>query len=318
VNRFLRLVPALTALVFANHAAGANSSRQSFAAHALTKDYNPSVEVRVQSKNSASDLCGVALTSVVGVDPLHGRRRPVLVDDYFPTIQTNEKSLRTVILLPPTGGENVLDQKYALALCDAGFRIVLVKSWEGDTDVELGMGMHDRGAIRVVTAVRHVVEWLQPLPPEKLGIMGTSVGGISASLILGFEPRISAGYLIVAGGGMSHIIAHSGESTLARLREMRMKEYGFAHVEDYEAALRQNVRIDPLDFVGYSGPKKVAMVIAEEDGTVATSAQDALWEAYSRPQVLRYRADHFWAIVRSALFQRQRVIDFFAENLSEN
>lgn len=277
----------------------------------LSKNYDPAISAQADPAENLDDACTKSFVRITGKDPLKLTPRPVTVDDYVPMNGQDPASLKSVLLLPPTGGENALDRNYALALCQAGFRVVLVKSWADDTLAELDLEMHDRGSIRMVTAVRHVVAWINPQRPKQLGVLGTSVGGISAALVLGYEPRLSAGFMIVAGAGMSRIIAHSTEATLSRLRDARMKEFGFKTADEYEAALARQLRIDPMDFVGYTGQKPVSIVIADADKTVLTETQLALWEAYGRPTVLHYDANHMWTIIRMATFQRHRVVNFF-------
>ncbi len=254
---------------------------------------------------------------LTGPDPIDFKERKVQVKMYLPRGATLESahSSRTVLLLPPTGGENRLDQAQANSLCSAGIRVALIVGWDRQLDTELSLAMHDKGVLRSLAAIHHVLDYLNPVSDQQMGILGTSIGAFSSALALGYDPRLASGVLVVGAGELADVIACSDEQGATQLREMRMKSFEFSSQLDYQSALRKQVTLDPIQFAGYTGPKKVLSVIAEEDLTVPTQYQERLAQALDAKQIIRIKGSHFSAIVRTTLFYSEEIKNFFLQNL---
>lgn len=221
---------------------------------------------------------------------------------------------RTIILLPPTGGENILDQGYANHLCARGFRVFLLQTWFRQTEATLEMSMHDHGALRSLSAIRHSLDYLKPSRATQVGILGTSVGALSASLALGFDPRLAAGVLIVGGVGFSEIVARSTEAGAVKLREARMKAFGLRTVEEYVALMNEHVTIEPGQFAEFSGRKQVLAFVGTEDLTVPTRNQRELVKVF-QAESEDIAGDHTRAILHTFAWKKSRIADFFERSL---
>lgn len=243
-------------------------------------------------------------------DPVTGK--PGFVQNRI--YEARNGSDRTVILLPPTGGENILDQGYANHLCSGGFRVVILQTWFNQTEVTLDPAMHDNGAVRSLSAIRHTLDYLKPTRASQVGILGTSVGALSSSLALGFEPRLSSGVFIVGGFGFSEIVARSTEAGAAKLRDARMKAFGLKNIEDYVALLAEKVVIEPGDFTEFSGRKNVLAFVGTRDVTVPTKNQTALVKAY-QAESDEYAGDHTQTILNTFTWKRGKIAAFFEKNL---
>jgi len=222
--------------------------------------------------------------------------------------------LRSIILVPPTGGENILDEWYGNYLCTSGFQVVLVQNWSHQLDVKIDMSMHDEGADRSLAALRHVLDYLNPQRSTQVGILGTSVGALSAELVLGFDSRLNAGVLIAGGADQAEIIARSNLNTLVQLREERMKIFGYRTLDEYEQALREHIHINPVDFANYSGKKTVLAFVGTEDLTVPTKNQLELVAAFEA-QSIAYQGDHLATIEHTAFWEKSRIAAFFESQL---
>ncbi len=284
----------------------------------LENGYSPDIQTKVTPDGRSPLGCSTRNVQIFGQDPITRLTRLVEMKEYLPPFKQNPEQSKSVVIVPPTGGENILDRVYANSLCASGIRVSLLQSWEYDDVVELDMRMHDQGAERSLAATRHVVEYLSATNAgRKIGLLGTSVGAISGVLAVGYEARLSAGVFIVGGIGMSEIIATSTETTVAQLRTDRMQHFGFADVAAYQAALAQNVTIEPGDFVNWTGPKKVLTVIATEDTSVPTTAQYRLFEAFGRPESIVLNSDHVRAITDTSVFHQLKIVRFFNANLED-
>ncbi|MES3038859.1 MAG: hypothetical protein V4736_13200 [Bdellovibrionota bacterium] len=278
--------------------------------------YNPKISATAEDVTKSLDLCKKTLVTITGQDPILYQTRAIQVKLYVNKLTLDSSEQKTIILLPPTGGENVIDRGYADLLCAKNFRVALIQNWPNEIQSELDLTMHDRGALRALTAIRHTIEFLAPKRTTQIGIMGTSVGAISAALAFNYEPRLAAAVLIVGGGGMAEIISASTEKTLTRLRELRINEFGFKTQDEYREALAKTLRYDPLDFIGMTGVKPVWTMIATKDLTVPTKNQYDLHVAHGDQTVKTRNANHFDTIVYTFATQGSEISAFFHKHLN--
>lgn len=281
-------------------------------ADALTRleAFDPAMTVAETPSGRSLSLCPTTDVKLSVTDPV--TRAPGFVQTriYEPLKPTE----RTVLIVPPTGGENVVDQGYANSFCSSGFRAVIVQTWFQQTEATLDMSMHDNGAVRSLSAIRHVLDYLKPSRNTQVGILGTSVGALYAELALGFDSRLSTAVFVVGGVDMPEIIATSDEKGAATLRDARMKAFGFKTQADYVAALRENVKIDASDFVDYSGRKNVLAFVGTKDTTVPTVNQLEMVKDFHADSE-EYAGDHVHTVLNTFAWKRGKVVGFFERNL---
>ncbi|MGZ3660480.1 MAG: alpha/beta hydrolase family protein [Bdellovibrionota bacterium] len=272
--------------------------------------FNPAMTATETPAGRSLSLCATTSLKLSVEDPVSKVPGFVQAMIYEPHHDTD----LAVLVLPPTGGENILDQGYANALCSSGFRAVVIQHWYNDTAAKLDLSMHDEGALRSLAAIRHVVDYLKPSRPNQVGILGTSVGAISSELAMGFDPRLNNAVLVVGGIGMPEIIAASSEKTLTALRTERMKAFGYKSPDEYLAALRAAVVIEPADFAEFSGHKNVLAFVGTQDVTVPTVHQRELVKLYGAENY-EYAGDHQATIIHTFTSDRSKVVGFFEKNL---
>lgn len=275
----------------------------------LRAKYDP--RVTVAAGESSSDWgCPTRKFTVRGRDPWTGEARDVRVRVYG--------KLRAggpaVVLLPPTGGENFIDRSYARALCGRELAAMIVEGWDFDNDITLDFEMHDRSIARALFAVEHAVEFLQGSGVTRIGILGTSVGAMTAGMVLGFDSRLAAGALIVGGTDLPGIVADSTQEILAGLRTRRMASFGLRDQRAYEAAVRAHVRYDTRLFLEDFRPRPVLVVTATADTTVPTRYQELL-RARLGAEELRLDGDHTGVIFRTYWSYTDRLADYLQKNL---
>lgn len=280
----------------------------------LEDSYNPAMSATATPSGRSLSFCPTTDLRLAVADPVTKAPGFVQARVYDPLRAADRELGRTVLVLPPTGGENKLDQGYANTLCSSGFRAVIVQTWFRQTESTLDMSMHDNGAVRSLAAIRHVLDWLKPARNTQVGILGTSVGALSSALALGFDARLNSAALIVGGVRMPDIIARSTEQGATSLREARMKAYGFRTIDDYVAAMREHVKIEPADFVDFSGPKKVLAFVGTRDVTVPTENQLELVRDFAA-QSDEYAGDHLQTILNTFAWKRGKIVGFFEKNL---
>lgn len=275
--------------------------------------YNPAIEFRQVSSSWSLYGCSIEEFQVLGQDPVTLERRTVNVSIY--RAQGEREGQHTVIILPPTGGVNILDRGYANELCSSGLTVAMISQWEHQTEVSVDFSMHDNGALRAIAASRHVIEFLETQHPRAIGILGTSVGAIAGFLVLSIEPRISSAALIVGSARFADVIAESDETGASKLRQDRMKILGLKNRDEYRRAVRQNVNIEPSTLIGYTGMKPALVVSADADTTVPTEYQLELANLLQAEVHLQLRGNHRQAITETFCQHRGDIVNFFRRTL---
>ncbi|HUT33956.1 MAG TPA: alpha/beta hydrolase family protein [Planctomycetota bacterium] len=140
-----------------------------------------------------------------------------------------------------------------------------------------------------VLDARRAACWLQArreVDPTRVGIVGTSLGGIIGALAVGVDPRFTRNVLILAGGDPVGILWHAPETR--RVRD-RMVELGLTL-----DSLRKDSRgIDPVAFAHRACREQILMINAATDETVPRESTVALWEAFGKPAIQWYPAGHY-------------------------
>jgi hypothetical protein len=232
--------------------------------------------------------------------------RHTQVQSYQPT-QTPRGA---VIIVPPTGGSNFLDRRYARSLCRAGFESVIITYWQGIDEENLDLAVHERLLRRGQLAISETLEELSS--HSFVGILGTSVGAIHGLTALGSTP-IDAGFFIAGGAPVSQVIAESSQRELALYRNKRKTEFGFQSTDEYQSALAQAIPqdLEPLYYQDTLRNKSIGFILAKSDDTVPTHLQQQVVDQLNPLTLLKINASHFWAIVKSWWFYEDVIVDFF-------
>ena len=225
-----------------------------------------------------------------------------------------------VILLPPMGGANFLDESMAETLCSRNIAAMIITN--DFTGVQNGdvppVEDHDMAFHRTVAGVKAAMAFAKDDPNvngDKVGLFGVSLGGILGSFAMSTQLDISAGYFVVAGGDVPHILAYSDNEQVARIRVERMKLEGFTTKDEYEDYLRVNMSLDPFDLSRSVPSETISMVLSRNDTTVPTEDQLLLHTGYGQPKVQYTNSGHVDAVIETLLWgdSRRKIADFFKE-----
>jgi hypothetical protein len=220
-----------------------------------------------------------------------------------------EDSTRTIIILPPTGGTNILDRSYARQLCAHGFNVYILDKYTGFDEYNLDLDIHRRYYGRTQRAIDSIVK---DVPDHHtLSIMGTSVGAIHAAISAGRIERIRNALIITGGADVAGLIVDSDQEIMRVAREKRNKMFGFKTRDDYYNELKKHIELDPLNYETNFLRKKISMVIADKDTTVPHIYQRLLRKISQPAHILEMNDNHFWAIVKTWLFHQDFVVKSF-------
>ena len=148
--------------------------------------------------------------------------------------------------------------------------------------------------VSTVIDIRRVVDWAQTQPdvdPERIALIGFSMGALVASVALANEPRLAAGVLVMGGADLHEILAVC-DHEIEDARERILKQLDWS-LEQFKRALQEKLAgINPARLVGMADPSRVLIIEAAKDTCVPKSARDSLWHAFGRPERISYLYDH--------------------------
>jgi cephalosporin-C deacetylase-like acetyl esterase len=193
-----------------------------------------------------------------------------------------------VIVLHILGGDFDLARLFARSLAGRGVAALFLKMpYYGERRepgidarmISLDPEQTVRGMTQAALDIRQGAAWLasqEEVDPQQLGIMGISLGGITAALSASLEPRFTKVCLILAGGDMGEIAWNSTE--LAPLRKAwaesgRSKEDLFSTVKV----------VDPVTYARPVAGRKILMLNARQDEVVPPACTISLWHAFGEP-----------------------------------
>jgi len=166
------------------------------------------------------------------------------------------------------------------------------------------------GMTQAVLDIRRAAAWLAEQPgvdPDHLGICGVSLGGITASLAAGLEPRFKKACPLLAGGDIARVAWESKH--LERTRKLWIEQGGTRQ------SLNELMKvIDPLTYAPNARAWKttILMLNASHDELIPKACTESLWEAFGRPKIVWYDAGHYTAM-KYLLQSLGQVTAFFQE-----
>jgi dienelactone hydrolase len=148
-----------------------------------------------------------------------------------------------------------------------------------------------------VSDARRLVGWLATRPEvdaDRLATAGVSLGGILAATTLALEPRLQAGFFVMAGGGLPEILRVSQDGDVVRFRERGIASGAFADAEELARKARPFTDpMDPLTWADRIDPERVLLVSARFDRVIPEDRTRALWQAMGRPRWLVVPTGHY-------------------------
>lgn len=186
---------------------------------------------------------------------------------------------------------------------------ILLKPYQDATDFEGLLRSWTRTMIKATDALlAHY-----PLDPERLGTFGISLGGIRNVVLAAAEPRFRANVIMIAGGELSQVFAHSQEHLVLRYLARRCEVAGVRAPQIYRD-FRANFVSDPVRVASSIDPESVLLFLARWDDKVPIENGWALYEALEQPECRTSPLGHYtsilvlpWAIHHSTRFFREKL-----------
>jgi dienelactone hydrolase len=245
----------------------------------------------------------------------HERNNTVHCEFYEPRGKTKTPA---VVVLHILGGDFELSRLFCNALAQRGVAALFLKMpYYGprrDPASRQRMIMPDpketvAGMTQAVLDIRRAVAWLAArdnVDPERLGIFGISLGGITSALAATAEPRLQNVCLLLAGGDVGKIAVQAWELPEAReIRNAWIKGGGTR--EEFTAILST---VDPVAYAANVRGKRVLMLNAKSDEIIPRVCTESLWAAFGKPPIVWYEGGHY-SVAWHLLNALHRVTRFF-------
>jgi dienelactone hydrolase len=164
------------------------------------------------------------------------------------------------------------------------------------------------GMTQAVLDIRRAAAFLasrDDVDSEQLGILGVSLGGITAALAAEAEPRLTNVCLLLAGGDFPKIAAESAEFK-------KQREKFLASGKDPTGLLAGVKQVDPLTYAELLRDRRVLMLNAKSDEVIPKACTEALWIGAGKPEIVWLTGGHY-SVMRHLPTALIRANQFFAE-----
>lgn len=173
-----------------------------------------------------------------------------------------------------------------------------------------------------IVDVRRFIDWAETQPeidPDRIAVVGLSIGALIAADVALVEPRISVTVMAMGGAGPAEIFGRATAGTTAAAREAILERFDWT-VERYEAEV--DAQFDFLDASRIDGqvdPRKVLVLDAQYDQRMPAVSRDALWRAMGRPQRISLLYAHNYSFLSmtplGGSFTSDRIWEFLEATL---
>lgn len=221
---------------------------------------------------------------------------------------TGQDTMKSIMIIPPTGGTNALDRSYARQFCRAGYQVAILNGWTNDQETQSDLEIHQHFYSGAQKAVQII---LTEIKSPYVGLLGTSVGALHAAISANSIARFNAVFLIAGGASIAEVIVNSDQQAMVDLKSARKNRYNFKNDSENIKAIGSAFNLEPMKLGTLYSKKDIGMVIAKQDHTVPTETQINLKDFFKPMKLVLLNNDHFWAIVKTWLFHSGEILDFF-------
>lgn len=221
------------------------------------------------------------------------------------------ESQKALLILPPTGGTNLIDRSYARQFQAHGYDVYVLDSWTNmnltGSDLELHQTFYG-------SAQRAIALVIDRVSAPSIGLLGTSVGALHVAIAASVQQKVTAAFSILGGLPIAELIVKSDQKAMVDLKTTRMRRFHFKSDAEIIEAIGKVFFLEPKELPKNFRHKDLGLAIALNDSTVLTDNQIQLRDFWKPKIVVSMNCGHFWGIVRVWLFKSQTLIDFFDQS----
>lgn len=175
----------------------------------------------------------------------------------------------------------------------------------------------------MIVDLRRLLDWLETQPkvdPQRIALVGFSIGASVASLAMAHDSRFAAGVFSMGGAHPVEIFLTCSDHP-ALVRDTALKRFGWS-VDEYQEFLEMALAdLDPADYAGTFAPERILVVQAGSDGCVPEASREDFWLALGRPRRITIPSTHkvaFLALTPLGFsYLARKIYDFLDEALGQ-
>jgi len=230
----------------------------------------------------------------------------------------SNKPVPVSMVLPTMDGVTAVERAIASNLCAMNVAAIIADVNQNTVPEEIpSWGFEDQNNRRAILSLRTIIDYIEGTPyfdSRKIGMIGSSLGGVTTSFMAGIEPqRISAFVIVVGGGNIPYTLSVSDNEKILELRRRRMAAEGLTDPEHYEDKLREILKFDPMYFASFAVRDKIFMALSRSDTKVPTLVQEDLFRAFGEPEHTVFNVGHVSTVIGMAFFYFDYVSDFLSK-----
>ncbi len=152
-----------------------------------------------------------------------------------------------------------------------------------------GERLYEAGA-QAVMDVKRVRHWLvrdEGVDPDRVGLVGVSLGSLVASIAFSIDTDFRAAALVLCGGDLGQVIWNESRETKSEKKAL------IRAGKDIEWARQLTAPLDPLTYATPLRRAGLLMVNAEDDQVFPRQGTVALRHAYGDPPILMLPGNHY-------------------------
>lgn len=218
---------------------------------------------------------------------------------------------KTMFIFPPTGGTNTVDKSYASQFCKKGFQVQILDSWTQDQETEIDFEIHQSFYSK---AQKAMVLALAQSKTKFNGLIGTSVGGLHASISASLQDRLDAVFVITAGTPIAEVVVYSDQKAMQGLNKRRKEKFQTTSDADQIQRIGQAFKLEPTTLGDGFRTKDLGVSIATKDTVVPVELQNKLRDFWKPKKEIYIKNDHFWGIIKTWLFHSDEILEFFEQS----
>lgn len=283
----------------------------------------PARLVLVDSCTGGSTSYEVRSVTIRRAEPAVTPSAALELDYYCPLKREGTNGLPIVVILPISAGNYELETFLARRLVK-NFAVVLAHRDEVPEEMKDNFTGEMVNALlrQSIIDARQVLDWIETRPEldvSRIGALGVSQGGIRLAILSAIDPRIQASVIVLAGGDLPYIIAHSRDGALHnRGITKRRNEHRTKHgctLPEFVEEIRSEMTCDPLQLAPYVNRDKTLLILGRCDTVVPFRTGWLLRKHMGKPRTEVLGAGHYTAVLCLPKILRDAK-RFLRENLS--
>jgi len=271
------------------------------------------VEVKLVGKKK-----GYVIKRITFATALPAPAEDNMVRGYYYETEKEERS-PAILILPIAGGNYFFSRKMAKFLVCQGMNCLWLERGERLLDSKGDLDVVRRRFIKTIVDARRSIDWLidqKETDPERIGIVGASLGAFLASLVAETDQRVKSSVFILGGGNLAKLLSESREKTIRSFRKRVMKKEGLTQEQFFQLVSQRLADVDPLAFAGRLSPQNVLMINTVNDLIVPRDCTLEFRSSAGEPELIWLPFTHTSSFL-AFRYARRKTLEHFQKTLAK-